>query len=103
MRGFSNYADYWDATLTHLPDSQHDMPLHRQTQGVRRAIHPVHCLATLSITAEPSDLEDGRDRECAQLAIKLKNCLIPRSLRTESLVMHDAHALSREAMFPSVN
>ena len=91
--------------LTHLPNSQDDMPLHDKAERVRMGDHHPALVYGRGVRAAPEagDLEHGRDGERAELAVELEDGLVRRRLRAERLIVHDAHALRGEPVFPGVD
>lgn len=84
--------------LTHLSNCQHNVPLHDQSKRVNRKMIRRRVRA-----AKTGDLEYGRNRERAKFTVQLEDGLVARRLRSERLVVHDAHAFCREAVLPGVN
>ena len=81
------------------------MPLHDKAQRVRMGDHHPALVYGRGVRAAPEagDLEHGRDGERAELAVELEDGLVRRRLRAERLIVHDAHALRGEPVFPGVD
>ena len=81
------------------------MPLHDKAERVRMGDHHPALVDGRGVRAAPEagDLEHGRDGERAELAVELEDGLVRRRLRAERLIVHDAHALRGEPVFPRVD
>ena len=84
--------------LTHFPDGKDDVSLHDQAERVWVRWRVAGTRAT-----KAGDLKNGRDGEGAQFSVELEDCLIACGLRSECLIMDDAHTLGGETMFPRVD